>query len=173
MERPDRPGLLGFFQANYRDILRFLLRRTGDPNLSAEAVQNVYARLAQAPERPEDVSEPRAYLHRAVSNAALDLRRSARRTAITHVSIEEAELLPDFAPAPDRVLAGKQRLAQLNQALTELAPRPRQALLMSRVEGLSHAEIASRLGVSESMIAKYLAQSLRHCRDRLDEGDGP
>jgi len=38
---------------------------------------------------------------------------------------------------------------------------------MFRVDGLSHREIAERLGVSESMVAKYIGQALRHCRDRL------
>jgi len=40
---------------------------------------------------------------------------------------------------------------------------------MFRVDGLSHAQIARRLGVSESMVAKYIGQALRHCRSQLQK----
>ena len=63
------------------------------------------------------------------------------------------------------------QLALLDRALRQLPEKPRQALLLSRVEGLTHAAIARRLGVSESMIAKYLAQSLRHCRNYLKQAE--
>jgi RNA polymerase sigma-70 factor (ECF subfamily) len=38
---------------------------------------------------------------------------------------------------------------------------------MNRCDGLTHREIAARLGVSESMVARYLVQALRHCRDHF------
>ncbi|MCP6134986.1 helix-turn-helix domain-containing protein, partial [Klebsiella pneumoniae] len=53
----------------------------------------------------------------------------------------------------------------LDEALLQLPDKARQALLLNRVEGLTQAQIAQRLGVSESMVAKYIGQALRHCRD--------
>ncbi|MEM9046862.1 MAG: sigma factor-like helix-turn-helix DNA-binding protein, partial [Pseudomonadota bacterium] len=41
-------------------------------------------------------------------------------------------------------------------------------LLMSRLHGHTFREISKELLVSESMVAKYIAAALRHCRDRLD-----
>ena len=46
-------------------------------------------------------------------------------------------------------------------------PRPRTALLLSRVEGWSHARIAGHLQVSERMVAKYIASGLQQLRPRL------
>jgi RNA polymerase sigma-70 factor (ECF subfamily) len=48
-----------------------------------------------------------------------------------------------------------------------LSAKPRQALLLNRCDGLSHREIAQKLNVSQSMVARYLAQALRHCRDHF------
>ncbi|MEM7506188.1 MAG: sigma factor-like helix-turn-helix DNA-binding protein [Pseudomonadota bacterium] len=40
---------------------------------------------------------------------------------------------------------------------------------MSRLGKFTFREIAAELGISESMVAKYIAAALRHCRDRLDD----
>ena len=74
-------------------------------------------------------------------------------------------------PSQETHAIGRQRLRLLETALDELPTKPRLALLLNRVEGRTFAEIASRLGVSESMVAKYIAQALRHCRDRLARDD--
>ena len=52
-----------------------------------------------------------------------------------------------------------------------LPPNARRALLMSRIDGMTFAEIAAVLGVSESMVAKYIAQALRAGRDYLRKID--
>jgi RNA polymerase sigma factor (sigma-70 family) len=65
----------------------------------------------------------------------------------------------------------RERLRLLDETLTQLPPNVRRALLMSRVEELTFAQIAAELDVSESMVAKYIAQALRVCRDRLRQAD--
>jgi RNA polymerase sigma-70 factor (ECF subfamily) len=57
----------------------------------------------------------------------------------------------------------------LESAIKELSVKCRTALLLNRLEGKTHAEIARTLGVSESMVAKYIVQALKHCRARLQE----
>jgi transmembrane sensor len=64
-------------------------------------------------------------------------------------------------------LLARERLQILDEALLQLSANARQALLLNRIEGLTQAQIAQRLGVSESMVAKYIGQALRHCRDWL------
>ena len=55
--------------------------------------------------------------------------------------------------------------------MDELPEKCRQSFYLNRVEGLTHAEVGRRLNISESMVAKYLARAMRHCRERLDEPD--
>lgn len=59
----------------------------------------------------------------------------------------------------------------LQQALDELPVNCRQALLLNRLEGLGHAAIAERLGVSVSMVSKYIMSALLHCARRLEMMD--
>lgn len=74
-------------------------------------------------------------------------------------------------PFAEDALEAKQRMAQLEAALDELSPNCRSVLLLNRLEGKTHREIARSLGVSESMVAKYIVQALKHCRARLEQGE--
>lgn len=44
-------------------------------------------------------------------------------------------------------------------------------LILSRLDGLTHGQIAERLGVSRSLVEKRLVQAVLHCRARIREDD--
>lgn len=161
----DPSRLLASFLEHYDDLLRFLVRRVGTVERAADVAQDTYLRLAGISDGTGAIVDPRAYVFRVAGNIAIDtLRRDGRIQSRT--SGEDAALdVPDPAPLGDAVLAGRERLRLLDAALAALPPKAAKALLLSRVEGLTHARIAARLGVSESMVGKYLVQALRHCRD--------
>jgi RNA polymerase sigma-70 factor (ECF subfamily) len=47
--------------------------------------------------------------------------------------------------------------------LDGLGAKPKQAFLMSQLEGLTYAEIARRLEVSVSSVNKYMARAIERC----------
>ena len=47
--------------------------------------------------------------------------------------------------------------------LTGLGSKVREAFLLSQLQGLRYSEIAERLGVSVSMVKKYMAKATEHC----------
>ena len=167
-ERQRSNGLIAAVQEHYTDLLRFLTRRMGDPDRAADVAHDTVLRLAVAGDSVSDVQDRRAYLFRVAGNLAIDtLRQNARRAGVA-VSDAAMEAVPDPTPLPETTLLARERVRQLDAALAELPSKPRQALLLSRMDGMTHAQIAARLGVSESMVAKYIAQALRHCRNRLE-----
>jgi RNA polymerase sigma factor (sigma-70 family) len=171
MAERDRRRLIAVFQEQYGDLLRFLTRQMGSEHRAADVAQDVYLRLAVTPIPAEDIVDPRAYFFRVARNLAIDtIRRDSRQRRYLSPD-EPSPNLADPLPLPEAVVLARVRLDLLDRALRLLPEKPRQALLLSRVEGLPHAAIARRLGVSESMVAKYLAQSLRHCRDYLKKAE--
>lgn len=167
MGRRDASGLLASFQEHYDDLLRYLARRTGDMDRAADIAQDTYIRLAAIAPDSAEIENNRAYIYRVAGNLAVDtMRREGRHTAWL-TGDEPDEGIVDPAPSPERTAIGRDRLRRFEEALEALPPKARLALLMFRIDGLSHAEIARRLKVSESMVAKYIGQALRHCRDRL------
>lgn len=161
------PRLIAGFIDHYGDLVRTLTRRTGDVDRAMDIAQDTYVRLATSRSDMADVENERAYLFRVAGNLAIDRIRQDRRQSGWLTGEEPSEGLADPAPSPERAALGSDALRRLDRALDALPPKARLALLMFRVDGLSHAEIAARLGVSNSMVAKYLAQSLRHCRDAM------
>lgn len=164
MSRPPT-RLIDNFLGLYGELTRQLRRRTGHPERAEDAVQDTYLRLLEVQhEREAQIQDPRAFIHRVAGNLAID---TARREQRIGGDGPPDETLVDPMPGPEQRLLAQDRLAQLDRALRELPANARLALLLFRVDGLSHAQIAARLSVSESMVAKYLAQALRHCRSRL------
>lgn len=152
----------------WRTLRGHLSHRTGSRDLAEEALQETWVRLATMGEQPAAVQDKHAYLLRLAGNIAIDLLRRERRHSARCVS-DEAVLqeIADQAPSPEAYALHRDELRALVQALLELPAKPCAALLMNRCDGLTHVQIAARLKVSPSMVAKYLAQALRHCRDRL------
>lgn len=163
------PSLLRSFQEHYDDLLKFLTRRMNDRQRAADVAQDTYLKLLKVEQQALEVQNDRGFIFRVAGNLAIDTLRREQRLAANLVEAPEHGEAVDPAPAPEAVLLAKERLEVLDQALQQLSDNARQALLLNRLEGLTQAQIAVRLGVSESMVAKYIGQALRHCRDWLQQ----
>ncbi|SFT59769.1 RNA polymerase sigma-70 factor, ECF subfamily [Mesorhizobium sp. YR577] len=160
--------LISVYLRQWKSLRNFLSRRTGSRDLADDAMQETWLRLSAMKDGTAAVHDRQAFILRVAGNIAIDLQRKERRHTARSISDEGLLLaIPDSYPSPEVFAVDRDQLRQLVLALSTLAPNPRNALLMSRCDGLPHAEIAIRLGVSESMVAKYLAQALRCCRDHF------
>ncbi|MCC9626112.1 sigma-70 family RNA polymerase sigma factor [Thalassospira sp. MA62] len=172
MARSSASILVASFQENYEQLLRFLTRKlNGDSESAADVVQDTYVRLAGATEPEDAIDNPRAYVYRVAGNLAIDRMRRDNRISVHHEKDEQDQAIHDPTPGPEKIFLSREQIMLLDRALAELPEKPRAALLMFRVDGLSHAEIADRLGVSNSMVAKYIGRALKHCRDALLTGE--
>lgn len=64
-------------------------------------------------------------------------------------------------------LEADERRARVARALSELPPRQRAVCTLRWIDGLSYAEIAQRLGISEKTIANQLTRALQWVRAML------
>lgn len=108
-----------------------------------------------------DIREPRAYLltvgKRLLSN--LHQRRSLEKAYLEAL----AHLPEQHAPSPEQRWLLLETLQALDELLGGLKPVVRKAFLLSQLEGLSYADIASRLGVCERSVKRYMAHAYEHC----------
>lgn len=161
------PDLQSVYAEIRSDLQRLLRRRTGDPEVAADLIQDLFLKLTAIRSTIPDRPQARAYLFRMASNLAIDHRRTeARRAEIlkgSQVLFEDADADAD----PETVTITRDQLRRVELALSELPQKCREVLILARVQGLEHKEIARRLGVSVSLVEKYQLRALRHCRERL------
>jgi len=149
-----------------RDALRrFFRARLGAQADVEDLLQDLYLKVSAA--TGQDVRDPRAWLYRLSSNLMMDRLRSGRRATardgawrqVSH-AVGPSEDLHD-APDAEQVVAGRERLAALVTALSDLPAKTQQVFRMHKFEGLSYAEVASRLGISRSSVEKHMMDALR------------
>lgn len=159
---------LSAFEQHHNDLLRFFTHKLGCRDLAADCTQETYVHLVRM-RSSINVQNPRAFLFRVAANLAVDNLRKIRIRREALSADPPSENTASLAPSAEDALDAKQRLVRLERAIGELSPKCRNALLMNRLDGKTHREIAAELGVSESMVAKYVIQALKHCRARLDK----
>jgi len=149
------------------DLVRFFTLRLNSAAAAEDLVQDIYLRIAAADPRTA-VKNPVGYLYRLGSNLMLDRLRGERRSAARDAAWRESqrtmldgeELAEE--PAADEALASRQRLAAIVAALNELPEQTRRIFRLHKFEGLSHPEVAARLGISRSAVEKHMMAALKH-----------
>ena len=141
--------------------LRMLLLRRGRTREEAEdLIQDAFLKMQEYCERGGQVRQPEGFLVRTVLRLAANARRDAHRNLYCEEPVENLTLIVDTTPTPDEVLAGDQCLERMRDALDAVSRRTRDVLFMQRLDGLSYAQIAQRLGVSISAVEKHIATAL-------------
>ena len=76
---------------------------------------------------------------------------------------------PKSSVSPSRHVRRDERFDRLEKALKDLRPEEKEAVRLSRFEGLKIREIADRLNKSESAVKSLIARSLRKVRESFGD----
>lgn len=145
--------------------LRRFLRRFGPAISEEDVAQDAFARLAAT--RPGSIESPRAWLFRTARNIALtELKRIKTAPTDTVWDVAALDRASD-APSPEDCVVTADEVTRLQSALETLSERHRKALILFKVEGLTHKEIGRRLGVSHRTVERYVADAIAHCHELL------
>jgi RNA polymerase sigma-70 factor (ECF subfamily) len=169
-----------------RDALQVIARLQVDPALHGKldlsgVVQQTLLEAYQGRERWQGGPKGQqfAWLRRALANnladelrklaaGKRDLRREqALDAALEHSSARiEGWLAADHTSPSDKAERHEQELA-LAEALLELPPAQREALILQHWHGRSLAEIGEVLGKSPAAVAGLIKRGLAHLRERI------
>jgi RNA polymerase sigma factor (sigma-70 family) len=144
----------------------WLRKKVGCLHQAADIVQDTFVKLLSLPQLPL-LREPRAYLLVTANHLLIN---QFQRRKLEEETLRTLAILAEDCQSrgPEDIAATRQLLGQTLLLLAnELDEKPRRAFLMARVDGMSYAEIAAELDVSESSVKQYLAKVLAHCHARL------
>ncbi|WP_051335425.1 RNA polymerase sigma factor [Methylocapsa acidiphila] len=158
-------ALKSLYKAHAHELHGFARRRVGRQE-AEDVVQDAYLHLLQRG-MIAGLEHPRAYLFRIAANLAVDAARKTKtRSRYAEDEIEFLGLVANSA-SPEATVEGAMELRLFHASLSELPPLCRTAFLLNRVDELTHAEIAKRLGVSVRTIDRHMAKAVAHLRRRL------
>ena len=150
--------------ALYRDhrgwLLAWLRRNVACPQRAEDLSQDTFVRLLGRTEL-QAPREPRAFLAAIAKGLLFDY---FRRAALEQAWLNELMLIPEAEhPSPEAQQLILEDLRAIDRMLAKLSSKSRAAFLHSRLDGMTHGEIAERLGVSVPRVRQYLAQGIRQC----------
>ncbi|HEV2602486.1 MAG TPA: sigma-70 family RNA polymerase sigma factor [Microvirga sp.] len=149
----EAPRMLGV-------AIRLLRRRA----LAEEAVHDTFVQVWQrASTFDASRGDARSWLYAVLRNRALNILRGETRT----------DLVEDFEPmglvsddeSPEALTLRLSDAGALKRCLERLEPTRKQAILLAYVHGLSHGELAGRLGVPLGTMKSWIRRSLLALRE--------
>lgn len=154
----------------YRELVSFLNARLGNRQAAEDIVHDTYLRILERSSNTP-IEQPRAFLYRTALNLVIDgHRRNVLRQTESLDVLDNEECY--FSPSPQVSIDTRQRLDMVQRALAELPALCRESFLLRKLEGLSHPEIAERLGISHSLVEKHIVNAMKHCRVRMRQWEG-
>jgi len=154
--RLDEAAFAALHARTSRALRAYVYRVVGNPSDTDDIVQDAYLRMLRADVPADDEEHLRRYLYRVASNLIVDRWRRRKHE-------HDESMMPELMSAPPRY----EDDADVAKVFAELKPRDRALLWLAYVEGESHEEIASSLGVGRRGVRVMLFRARRRLRDLL------
>ena len=142
-------------------IWRLARNATGSAEEAFDIAQETFVAAFAALSRYDPSRPFGAWLTRIALNKCRDWsrRRAVRRLFEFGMPDGLDAVFPDDAALPDRIAEGRAELAAVSRAIADLPTRLKEVLLLRAVDGMSQAETAAQLGISEKAVETRLARA--------------
>jgi RNA polymerase sigma-70 factor (ECF subfamily) len=170
----DRAALHELYRAVAGRLLAVTTRILGDRASAEDVLQDTFMTVwTRASQFPALRTSPLAWLTAIARHRAIDLlRRHRPETPLQWTDAEGREQGHDAADesgSPLEQLLAAQAEGRLGECLALIEPEPRAAITLAYFEGLTHDELARRLGRPLGTVKAWVRRSLLRLRDCLGE----
>ena len=170
-------------QAAFAEIVRryrqpvFRLSRAclGDPDEALDLVQETFVSAHQALPRYDGERSMKAWLSTIAINKCRDWarKRAVRRFLSFALPIDgQAEAIADDQVATDDAASDRQELDRVTRAISTLPMNLKEPLVLRTIEGLSQAETAAVLSISEKAVETRLYRARARLLEKLGRAKG-
>lgn len=168
ISRDDQEALTALYEATRAVVYGQAVRLLGDPAAAEDITLEVYTQVQRlAPTYDPSRGVPSAWLLMLTRSRALDYRRVQAARQRREVPLQMAVGLPSPALDPQELSAAAEQRCRVQAALTALHPAQREVIDSAYYGGLSHREIAVRLGQPLGTVKTRLRTGIRVLRDVL------
>ncbi|MDZ5604574.1 sigma-70 family RNA polymerase sigma factor [Pseudomonas sp. RP23018S] len=151
-------------------LLRFLGRRLGNRMDAPDLLHDTFMRVLGRPCLSTDEAGERSFLAAIASGLCIDRwrRQEVERAYLAVLANQPIAV----QPSPEHSALVLETLVEVDAMLASLPMKVREAFILAQLDGMPYHQISERLGVSERMVKKYMAQAFVHCAVLGAELDG-
>lgn len=162
-----RTGDIASFHTAYKlyhsKLYFYAMKNTRSEYLSQEIVQLTFIKLWEHRQSlSPDIDLP-IQLFRIGKSTMIDLLRKESRHLHRHTTISASAT----AVAENIDPSVKDELRRVYDNMEKMAPVRRKIFQLSRIEGLSHKEIAQRLSISPKTVENHIGRAIRQLREMI------
>jgi RNA polymerase sigma-70 factor (ECF subfamily) len=153
-------------------VYNLALKMLGDPDLAEDILQETFVNAYRAIDRFEGRSHISTWLYRIAHNAVLmRLRKEQRipdlKSLEDDVDLDTMSTAGQWEDVPERRLLQAELLAKMDEALGNLSEALRVVFVLRDIDGLSTAETAEVLDLSETAVKSRLHRARLALREQL------
>jgi RNA polymerase sigma factor (sigma-70 family) len=161
----DPDAVRAMYRAYGRLVFAVAYRVLGDTGLAEEATQQAFVQAWRAAGDYDLTREPGPWLAVIARRAAIDIhRREVRQSSESLDALAESH--PSLVTLPPSV-ESVYEMWEVRRAVAGLSADEQQIICLQHFGGLTHAEIAERLGVPMGTVKSRSFRAHRHLADRL------
>ena len=168
--RREPTALALLYERRRATVFRQALQIAADPGVAADATQEVFLQVwlragQYDPTRGAASSWLRAVAHNVTLN---QVGRRRKQAVVQRLDDEAAQRLVDGAVDVEEAVCAADRRRAVVAALADLPPAQRAVLVHAYYGGLSHVQIAARLGLPTGTVKSRIRTGLRRLRQSLE-----
>lgn len=166
-ERADAAAFRELYQAYGPRVKAYMMRQGADAATAEDLAQEtLFTVWRRASLYAADKGSAATWIFTIARNLRIDrLRREMPWQELPEGRHEQAS---DETP-PDDALSEKERQVRVRAALAQLPPEQREVVVLSYIEGLSHGEIATQLGLPMGTVKSRMRIAYQRVRTALAE----
>ena len=166
-ERGDVDAFRKLFQSYAPRVKSYMMRQGADANTAEELAQETMLTVWR---KASLYSGEKGSATTWIFTIARNLRIDRLRREMTWVSLPDGHDEEASTDAlPDEVLSERERKVRVQRALAELPPDQYEVVSLSYVEGLSHSEIAERLGLPLGTVKSRMRLAYHKIRELVED----
>lgn len=153
------------FQDHREALTQFLVYRIRCPETAQDLCQETYLRLLRdnAVTHDENLG---GFLFRVADRLAINYLKWQHQAKNSAAPLHDDLVCPRHLP--DEIISLRQQCELLLDAIGSLPQKYRHVFLLRKIDELSYAGIAQRLGISEKTVQRYLVNAMLHCHQRME-----
>jgi RNA polymerase sigma factor (sigma-70 family) len=149
-------------------LVRYLSKKTQNYEDANDLAQEALLRMHTF-QQTKELDNAKAFLFKTANNLLIDqLRRTKVHNKYLDIEMQGEESAEEkYFPSAERTVCAEQELAQIYRTVELMPEKVRRAFMMHRGTSMTYPQIAEDMGVTTSMVEKYVVQALKLLREEI------